>query len=119
MTQQEVLITSIREARAGRVAAHAPIQHLLDTVVVVPSSSNPVEDGFRPLIVAADGTSYAVVVTDAAQAARFSEHAQFAATLLGADVVRGLADGIGVVLNPDGDGFLISPELAASIRRSL
>ena len=114
------LDVDIARLRRGELGLQALVMQFLEAQIIVPSGS-PLDGtgAFAPVLIDYGVDRYLAAFTTEAGATAVSHIAPFSATLSGRDVVAGLDDGIGVVINPGSNGFDIDPRLAATIRENL
>ncbi|MBC7630100.1 hypothetical protein [Aeromicrobium sp.] len=91
----------------------------LDAEVVVPSGKPIGGEPFSPVLIDHGVDRYLAVFTTLRGAGTVAHIAPFTISLTGRDVIAGLDDDVGVVVNPGGNGFHIDPRLAATIRANL
>ena len=105
------------KAAAGGQAEHdALINGFLETVVVVPSGSDPAKGPLQPVLVDVDGVSH-MLVCDSLVAVRVAtDLAQYAVSMKGIDVVRGVAPGHALLVRTPTTGFAIDEALLNEIR---
>ena len=109
-------------AQRGEATTTDVLGAFLDAVVIVPSGPayDDTKGPFEPLIVSNGTDSFMVVFSTVKQVSKFGAAAgatPYLASMPAIDVVKRLAPGAGIVVNPGSDvGFEILPTLLDSIR---
>lgn len=118
----EGLETAIASGRSGDLDVAGVVNTLLSSILFVPSGAE-VSDGrgqVQPVLFDRGGVAYMAVFTAMDRIGDFAEMAPYAVALGGSDVVRGLAPGSGLVVNPGDElGFEVDPSTLDSIRSYL
>jgi hypothetical protein len=107
---------ALRAARGGQAEHDALIDAFLEDVVVVPSGTDPGRAAFEPVIVDIEGTPHMLVGDSLRAALESSELAQYAVSMRGSDVVRGLTPGHAILVRTPRSGFAIDESLLDEIR---
>lgn len=110
----------VGELQGGRAELGEVVNCFLGTTVVMPSVTDPTSpDGIQPVLFSSDDAPHVVVAVSEEGLNRTNEHASYAFSLTGQNVVLGLAPGTGVLINMTSGGFTLPPALVESVKRYL
>jgi hypothetical protein len=122
-TPQTVAELAIVQSRAGVIAPQAVLWAMAASILAVPTTDATTDgalDTFSPLLVGRDGQEFLVVFTVPERIGRFRDRAAAFIEMPGADVVRRMPPGIGLVVNPETTvGFEVPGEGVAAFRAEL
>lgn len=105
------------KAAAGGQAEHdALINGFLETVVVVPSGSDPAKGPLEPVLIEIDGVSHMLVCDSLVAVQAATDLAKYAVSMKGIDVVRGVTSGHALLVRTPTTGFAIDEALLNEIR---
>lgn len=107
------LVDMLLRARAGEVTVPDLLQQLAASHVVVPSGQDATPDGagLRPVLYEKDGAPMVACFSDLAGAQKLAGMAPHLVRMRGADLLRGMPAGHGLVVNPGLEAwFDLSPE---------
>lgn len=116
MQQKSELERMADEFQSGRVELGELINCFLGSTVAMPSATDPATDGIQPVLFSHEGDSHIVIAASEAALDQTKDHAAFALTVSGQDVVRGLAPGTGVLVNTSEGSFALPPALLGQLR---
>lgn len=102
----------------GAATREGLVRELLGSTLAAPRSEDPT-GGIVPLLAEIDGVPHMVVATSMAGLQKSASAANFAVTLRGEDVIRGLNPSYGVFVNTVSIAFARSPQLLAELRAGL
>lgn len=104
------------ELRTDQSKIREAVQVFLGATVAMPVSVT--EDGKprAPLQSTIDGVEYILVATGEQAAGRTADQAPYGIPMTGADVIRGLAPGMGIVVNATVGAFTLPPDLVDRLR---
>lgn len=100
-----------RQAQAGTVTTKQLIEAFLDTMVMMPSASDPQTVGLKPVLVRIEDIPHVVVATGDKGLERTRSLSTHAMTILGRNVLAGAQPGSGILVNTEDSGFTIHPEV--------
>lgn len=103
-----------KQAEAGDITTQQLIEAFLDTVVMLPSSTDPTTTPLRPVLVNIEDIPHLVVATGEEGLRRTLSLSTHAVTITGRDVLAGLQPGSGVLVNTSDSGFSIHPTVVAT-----
>lgn len=103
--------------QAGPAGQTALINATLDAVLFAPSTTNPAESGFTPVVFDIDGTPHMVVFDTLEAAGQRSDLAVFTASLRGIDIARGLQPGNALLVYTRQGGYGIDAHVLDEVRR--
>ncbi|WP_347108007.1 hypothetical protein AAHB33_13965 [Paenarthrobacter sp. S56] len=98
----------------GEATREGLVRELLGSTLAAPTSEDPT-GGFVPLLAEIDGVPHMVVATSTAGLQKSASAANFAVTLRGEDVIRGLDPNYGVFVNTASTAFALSPQLPGGV----
>lgn len=104
-----------RLAQNGEATLQQLVEAFLETVVLIPSGSDPAQEGVQPVLVNVEDLPYLVVATGEAGLKHTQGIATFAVSLLGRDVLAGVQPGNGVVVNTEDSGFSLHPDMVREL----
>jgi hypothetical protein len=107
------LESTLLAARQGHVPTGDFVQQLLLSEIALPTASEVQADGsgFEPVLFEKQGTTMLAAFTAKERVAQLGQMAQFCLMIKGAEVLRRIPKGYGLVVNPGLKvGFEISPE---------
>jgi hypothetical protein len=121
-TPQTVAELAIVQSRAGVIAPQAALWAMAASILAVPTTepTDGALETFSPLLVGRDGQEFLVVFTVPERIGRFRDRAAAFIEMQGADVVRRMPPGIGLVVNPETTvGFEVPDAGVAAFRAEL
>ena len=118
MGQLSFLDDAVMQVRLGNASFDELVDCLMKSTVAMPSVSDPTAAAPSPVLVDVDGSPHVVVASSGVALKKTADHASFAITILGKDVMLGLGVGIGLFVNTEDDAFSISPDIVAALKSS-
>ncbi|MCU1527890.1 MAG: hypothetical protein JWP75_1653 [Frondihabitans sp.] len=117
--ENEALLEAMRAARGGTGSLQTVISHLVRSILFLPSATNPADTqagGVQPVLFPVNGVSFLAVFTSLEASKAVSDIAEYSVALSGAQILRGVMPGAGLVVNPGSDeGFQIDPDSLQAI----
>lgn len=104
------------ELRSDQSKIHEIVRVFLGATVAMPVSVDANGDPRAPLCSTIDGDEYILVTTGEQATGRTADQAPYAIPMTGGDVIRGLAPGMGIVVNAAVGAFTLPPELVDRLR---
>jgi hypothetical protein len=110
------------EARNGKRTVRDLIDTLIKSELAVPSASEVMANGsgFEPLLFSKEGMTMLSVFSDKSRIVEFAKMTPYCLIMSGADLLRRIPAGYGLVVNPGSDvGFDIPPAGISQIKTDL
>lgn len=112
MTSLDELAT---QAQAGTITMQELVTAFLDTMVMMPSATDPQTVGVEPVLAKIEDIPHLVVATGEEGLKRTLSLSTHAFTITGRDVIAGLQPGSGLLVNTADSGFSLHPQMIEAI----
>ncbi|MBC9925964.1 MULTISPECIES: hypothetical protein [unclassified Leucobacter] len=116
MSDHDIMERLIGEAKAGRLELPELAAEFLGLSVALPSSTDPSEAGVTPVFVDIEGVPFMVVAASTEALRKTAALAGFAVTKRAADIVSGIAPGLGLLVHTVHDTISFAPEILDDLR---
>lgn len=105
-----------KRAEDGEASIDELVRAFLESVVVLPSATDPTKEQIQPVYVEVDGVTHELVCDSLATVASSTNLARYAASMTGADIVQGTSPDVAILMRTATGGFSLDVALLNEIR---